>query len=423
MISANTILSFLLFRREAILQIAGSSAARWLGLVFVLSAGFAREYDGEYLVAEPWHVVLPLAASIVGCVVLTLLVQIIARFRNVQNVSSVAMFGAMLNVYWMMAPMAWLYAIPFERFMDPGWATRSNLTLLGIVSVWRVTLMIRCITVLYGASIVAATMPVMVFCLAMGYAALILIPSPVFLIMGGIRLTESEDLILGMKMSLTAAGVLTSPIWGIGYLTLCAVRSPWKWQLHEEGNRNFGVSRAAWLIGLASVFIWVPFLLWTQSEQKLRWSAERMLLSGSIEELCKLTRENPERHFPPHWDPPPRLSYGESLPALIPTSASILRNQPADWFWKRYVDKIERTSSGFPFYQWLVNSDEKDLVGLIELLQAPEQFKPLSNSILPLVRQELKKETLSESRRENLLRLEEVCVSQGGELLGHEDSL
>lgn len=417
MISVKTVLSFLLFRRDAILQVAGSSYARWLGLIFVLSAGFAREYDGEYLAAEPWHIVLPLAASIVGCVVLSLLVQIIARSRGLTNVSTIAMFGAMLNVYWMMAPMAWLYAIPFERFMDPGWATRSNLSLLGIVSVWRVTLMIRCVTVLYGASIVAATMPVMVFCLAMGYAALRLIPSPVFLIMGGIRLTESEDLILGMKLSLTAAGILTSPIWGIGYLVVCAVRGPWKWQLQEEGYRNLRVSRAAWLIGLASVLVWAPFLPWTQSEQKLRWTAERLLLSGSIEELCKLTRENPERHFPPHWDPPPRLSYGESLPALIPTSASILRNQPADWFWQRYVDKIERTSSGFSSYQWLERSDEQDLVGLIQLLHAPEQLKSLAKSILPLVRLELEKETLSESRRESLLKLEEVCISRGGELL------
>ena len=412
MITVKTIVGFMLFRREAILQIASTQSARWLGLVFVLSAGFAREYDGEYLVAEPWHLVLPLAASIVGCIVLMLLLRVVAWFRQVRDVRTIVMFGALLNVYWMMAPMAWLYAIPFERFMDPGWATRSNLTLLGIVSVWRVTLMIRCVTVLYGASLLSATMPVMVFCLAMGYAALWLIPSPVFLIMGGIRLTESEDLILGMKMLLMAAGILTSPIWGIGYLIACSIKSPWKWQLLSDGDRNIPVSRMAWMVGLASLVIWAPILPWTQTEQRLRWKAERMLFSGSIEELCKLTREKSERHFPPHWDPPPRLSYGEKRPALLRTSAAIISYDPADWFWQRYVDKIERSTSGHSFHYSLQEFDDQEIIGLTKLLQSTDHFQFMSKSIHQTVQLQLDNETLSEERRDLLTKLKDACKTQ-----------
>ena len=77
MITVRTIFGFLLYRRDAILQIASSSSARWLGLLFVLSAGFAREYDGEYLIAEPWHLLLPLAASLIGCAVLVILLRAI----------------------------------------------------------------------------------------------------------------------------------------------------------------------------------------------------------------------------------------------------------------------------------------------------------------------------------------------------------
>ena len=412
MITFKTIVGFMLFRREAILHIAGSQSARWLGMVFVLSAGFAREYDGEYLVAEPWHLVLPLAASIVGCLALMLLLRILSWFRQVRDVRTIVMFGALLNVYWMMAPMAWLYAIPFERFMEPGWATRSNLTLLGIVSVWRVTLMIRCVTVLYSASIVSATMPVMVFCLAMGYVALWLIPSPVFLIMGGIRLTESEDLILGMKMLLMAAGILTSPIWGIGYLISCSIKSPWKWQLHGDGNRNVPVSRMAWMIGLASLVFWFPILPWTQTEQRLRWKAERMLLDGSIEELCQLTRENSERHFPPHWDPPPRLSYGETRPALLRTSAAIIANDPADWFWQRYVDKIERSTSGHSFYYSLQEFDDQEIIGLTKLIQSTDLLKSIAKSMQPTIQIQLDNETLTDERRDLLMKLKDACKTQ-----------
>src|SRR3954453_13110363 len=59
-----TLLRFLVGDRDAIRSIAGNPHALWVGLVFVLSAGFAREYDGEDLLAEPWHLLIPFAASL-----------------------------------------------------------------------------------------------------------------------------------------------------------------------------------------------------------------------------------------------------------------------------------------------------------------------------------------------------------------------
>jgi len=369
MITPKTILGFLLFRRDAILSIASSSSARWLGLVFVLSAAMAREYDGEYLLGEPWHLVLPLAASVVGCIALLILLRLLSWCRMVRDVRFLTMFGALLNVYWMTAPLAWLYAIPFERFMDPGGATRANLTLLGIVSVWRVTLMIRSVSVLYGASLVAASMPVMVFCLAMGYMALWLIPSPVFLIMGGIRLTESEDMILAMRMLLMGVGVLTAPIWLIGYLICCSGKSPWKWQLREVDQQNRPASKLAWTLALMSLAIWVPVLPRTQREQWLRWRAEKLLFAGSIDGLSKLSHEHSEQEFAPHWDPPPRLGYGETQPELISTTLAIRASSPANWFWKLYLDKLERKVLELGHFHTIQTLGEKELSGFIELFQ------------------------------------------------------
>ncbi len=59
-----TILRFLVGDRDAILNIASSRGAIWIGLLLVLSAGFPREYDGEDLLHEPWHLLLPLGASL-----------------------------------------------------------------------------------------------------------------------------------------------------------------------------------------------------------------------------------------------------------------------------------------------------------------------------------------------------------------------
>lgn len=59
-----TWLNYLLGRTRAILEIARCEAALWIGLLFALSAGFAREYDGEDLWHEPWHLAVPLVASL-----------------------------------------------------------------------------------------------------------------------------------------------------------------------------------------------------------------------------------------------------------------------------------------------------------------------------------------------------------------------
>ncbi len=60
----STILRFLSGRRDAIERIAACPRAVFVGLLFVLSAGLAREYDAEDLLAEPHHVFVPLAASL-----------------------------------------------------------------------------------------------------------------------------------------------------------------------------------------------------------------------------------------------------------------------------------------------------------------------------------------------------------------------
>ncbi len=415
MITPKTVLGFLLFQKDSILCIASSRSARWLGLVFVLSAGLAREYDGEYLIGEPWHLVLPLAASVVGCIALTLLVGLLSWSRMVRDVSLLTKFGAMLNVYWMTAPMACLYALPFERLMSPDLATRANLTLLAIVSVWRVTLMIRCVSVLFGASLVAASMPVMVFCLAIGYAALQLIPSPVFMIMGGIRLTESEEIILGTRMWLIAGGVLTAPIWLIGYMICCSIKSPWKWALDELEDRNHPVSMTTWILALISLLFLTPFLPRTQREQWLRWQAEKLILAGSFDELSKFTQEHYATELPPHWDPPPRIGYGETKPELISAALAIHLTDPADWFWKLYLDKLKRKDIHFRFESVMNTLDETQLGGFIELFDTLGISEWHAREIDEWIEESLDGKPLPQQRRELLIKIQELCKAKEAE--------
>ena len=223
-ISPRTVLRFLLFRRDAITDVASSRSAFWIGLMFVIAAGFAREYDGEYLIAEPWHLVLPLAASLIGCAAMVLVTYFFLKCNGEKESSLIEIFRSFLNVYWMTAPLALVYGLPVERFFDPGNATRANLYLLAIVAVWRVALMIRCVFVLCGTSVWRSAIVVLLFSDVLAMIALYYAPGPIFMIMGGVRLTESEQIILSVRMFLTLLCYGTILIWAIGYVCVCCRR-------------------------------------------------------------------------------------------------------------------------------------------------------------------------------------------------------
>src|SRR5262245_12894612 len=60
-----TPLRLLIGDREAILALARSRWTLAIGTILVLAAGFAREFDQEDLLAKPWYLVIPFAASTV----------------------------------------------------------------------------------------------------------------------------------------------------------------------------------------------------------------------------------------------------------------------------------------------------------------------------------------------------------------------
>src|ERR1700751_1245326 len=122
-----TLLRFLIGDRAAILQLAGSRWTLLIGLLFVLSAGFAREYDGEDLLHEPWHLLLPMAASLVSSFLLYCILYGFSTFNRQDGPSFFAGYRSFLSLFWLTAPLAWLYAIPYERFLDPLPATQANL--------------------------------------------------------------------------------------------------------------------------------------------------------------------------------------------------------------------------------------------------------------------------------------------------------
>ena len=98
-----TLLGYLIGNRAAILTLAAHPRAWVVGLVFVLSAGFAREYDGEDLLHEPWHLLLPLAASLGSSFFLYCILYGISTFSRQDGPSFFSAYRSFLNLFWLTA--------------------------------------------------------------------------------------------------------------------------------------------------------------------------------------------------------------------------------------------------------------------------------------------------------------------------------
>src|SRR5262249_47045734 len=137
-------------------------------------------------------------------------------------------YRSFLALFWMTAPLAWLYAIPYERFLSEGAATKANLWTLGLVAVWRVALMVRVVQVLTGRRVISSLFLVMAFADAVALVAELMMPAPVLAIMGGVRQTESEMAIGGARLLVRMCGILSAPIWFLGGLIVFFSRSRWQ---------------------------------------------------------------------------------------------------------------------------------------------------------------------------------------------------
>ena len=361
-----TLLRYLIGDRAAIQEIAGSRRALWVGLVFVVSAGLAREYDGEDLLHEPWYALIPLAASLVSSFILFLLCFAKVMASDPARPPFFSAYRSFLTLFWMTAPLAWLYAIPYERFLSPYDAMRANLLSLGLVAAWRVALMCRVVTALMGYSAWAAILLVLLFGDGVALLAIGLIPKPMVGFMGGIRHTDTEKLILNTTCCVTQLGFCSLPFLIYGLVGVISKSKP-VWQLPASAYRE-GSRRKYGLVILAvfSVGIWAVILPITQPEQLNRRRAEDDLRNGRIEEaLAEMSAHSPA-DYPPQWEPPPRIGYGERSPLIFDVMEVVVEKPPAPWVREIYVEKLDQFLYS---YHHLYSYPQSYLKRLLPLLQ------------------------------------------------------
>src|SRR5205823_5833984 len=114
-----TLFKYLIGKRSAIEEIASNRSSLTIGFLFCVSAALARHYDGKYFWREPWFLLAPAGASILISAILFLAIYLDTSLKARQILPNIwSCYLSFLGLYWMTAPLAWLYGIPYERFFS-----------------------------------------------------------------------------------------------------------------------------------------------------------------------------------------------------------------------------------------------------------------------------------------------------------------
>ena len=188
------------------------------GVVFAWIAGLGRYWDHPS--AHIWQYMG--LGSVVYIFVLSALIWILALPLRPERWS----YLSVLTFVGLTSPLAWLYAIPVERFVPISTAVTANVLFLAIVAMWRVALYVyflRVIAKLSGAKVFVLTLlPLTGIIFAL---AALNLEHAVFEIMAGLETerTESEVIHDGVYFFVLALGVVSvfaAPILFLLYLWL-----------------------------------------------------------------------------------------------------------------------------------------------------------------------------------------------------------
>ena len=214
---------------------------------------------------------VPLAASLASSFILWTILWLAAMTADGKSPPFWKNYRAFLGLFWLTAPLAWLYAIPVERFLDPVAAVEANYLLLAIVATWRVLLMIRVAQVFTGRNVVSAILLVLGFGNAALMAALSFSPWPVIEIMSGARHDEIHKTHVEIVQGTFCLAVLAVPalfVLALFYLPfgVTAKRRRTRKALYPGLTKTADTpaKRSLWVLAVVSVLVWLPLLPITQ---------------------------------------------------------------------------------------------------------------------------------------------------------------
>lgn len=331
---------FLVGNRACIERLARSRVPLVIGPFLVLSASLARNYDGAALPQEWTMLTHGIVASVVNAFFLHCIMRLSAG-RSFPGPPFWKSFAAFLGLFWLTAPMALVYAIPFERFLEPVEAIKNNLWTLAAISVWRVVLIARVISVLAGVRIWAPLFLTLLYSDVVVFIAAMLMNAPIVNFMGGMQHAPPEAI-------LTVVRFFTAQFSMLAFLPLAivtgVVANGFKpvWISVEPQSRSLRPSRPVLIFTCFLLAIWIAPLAWTQPEQHLRFQVDSLILNGRAADALQLLDEHERSELPPMWDPEPQLAYRGDHEAALAEIVDAFAVQPPSKKWVRelMLDKM-----------------------------------------------------------------------------------
>ncbi|KLU07281.1 putative transmembrane protein [Rhodopirellula islandica] len=347
-------LLFLLGVESSIRRVLRCPWSLLLGLALVATASMAREYDAVSWWDAPQDLLGPFAASLVICTILFIAVQICLAMTGVKRDSKTSLIGdyrTFLTGYWMTAPLAWLYAIPIEVMADEMVSLRFNLTLLSIVSIWRVVLFSRVIAIQFGLRIGATLTWILVPCMVIAFFALLSAQLSMVSLMGGIRLTQTQQVLRSYQSTVAAGcfyGFIPVLIAALGSIAMSS-KSKHRWD--EIGRRSVPMRRIVWLWPAVSAVTLLVAATFFQPQLMRSAKVDAMLRSGDIDDAVATMQASGEEAFPIVWDPPPKYPDRADWSPKISLVADALQTQQVErWIVDRLMvqaDEIALRQEGW----------------------------------------------------------------------------
>lgn len=338
--NAGTIFRFQLGHREAIETVARSRASFLTGILLVLITTIPRNYDQTLITENPfkWIFGSLLFSLLSGTWVFIIAYQAGTWRKGMEKKErESSSWRCFMGMFWMTAPIAWLYALPVERWFDPVSAAKANVTLLAIVSIWRVWLITRCLSVTCGIPFFKILMWVLVTASAeivlvsiFGGAAL----KSVMAGMSGMRNSPAEE-VLSQALWIAISGALwTFPIallvgliWGL--------RGP----AHALPEANPEAVKFRPLAVMAAV--WITAAIYPQMEMSLIARYERHLREGENRAALDWLNRHPQSSFAPSRPLSPKPFEYEvfgKLPGLL----GEVQESDATWVKELFIKKLDK---------------------------------------------------------------------------------
>lgn len=326
--------------RDAITSLAASRATLPTGMVLVLLTSIARNHDQTWIGESPVRWVLgPLLFSLVSGTWLFLTVYGLGIRSNwnteSQNRSFWRDWPAFMGLFWMTAPIAWLYAIPVERFLDPIQAARANVALLATVSLWRVLLFARVIQVIGSVRyrdalrwvVMAAAVEtvVILFFATFGEA--------IMRAMGGLRYSPAQEVLYRALNAAISGAIGVGTIAILIELTLgrAAPRSRLPVRQADRVPLRFLAGVTVFWVGIATL---------SQPAVRRTAHAEALVNRGQYREALDFLASHTPDQFAPGRPLPPR-GYEWSTFTQVPGLVSALQTNDPAWVQDHVIGQLD----------------------------------------------------------------------------------